>query len=152
MNAYSWSRGEYLVSCDRGATSLEVVHRFLSEQSYWARNIPREVVAAAIDNSICFALLKGGEQIGFARVISDRATIAYLGDVFVLEPHRGKGLSSWLMECVASHPDLQGLRRWILLTSDAHGLYEKIGFAPLAAPAKWMEKFNAQVYANGKPS
>ncbi len=152
MKAPSWSRDEYLVSCDPAATSLDVVHRFLSEESYWARNIPRTVVATEIANSLCFSLLLHGEQIGFARVISDRATIAYLGDVFILEAHRGKGLSQWLMQCVINHPELQGLRRWILLTSDAQGLYEKFGFSSLAAPEKWMEKFNPAVYSSIKPA
>ena len=99
-----------------------------------------------IANSLCFSLLHKTTQVGFARVITDRATIAYLGDVFVLEAHRGKGLSSWLLQCVLDHPELQGLRRWILLTSDAHGLYEKYGFKPLAATEKWMEKFNPNPY------
>jgi GNAT superfamily N-acetyltransferase len=141
----NWQRNEYLVSCDPAATSLDVVHRFLADQSYWARNISREKVATEIANSLCFSVLHDGIQIGFARVISDRATIAYLGDVFILDAHRGKGLATWLMECVISHPDLQGLRRWILLTSDAHGLYEKFGFKPIASPLKWMEKVNLQV-------
>ncbi|HEX9392875.1 MAG TPA: GNAT family N-acetyltransferase [Usitatibacteraceae bacterium] len=150
--APSWSRDEYLVSCDPAATSLEVVHRFLCEESYWARDISRNVVATEIANSLCFSLLHRDTQIGFARVITDRATIAYLGDVFVLEAHRGKGLARWLMQCVMSHPELQGLRRWILLTSDAHRLYEKFGFAPVLAPEKWMEKFNPQAYAGTKPA
>lgn len=142
----SWSCDAYVVSCDPAATSLEVVHRYLAEESNWAKNIPRAVVATEIANSLCFSLLHRNTQVGFARVITDRATIAYLGDVFVLESHRGKGLSKWLLQCVIGHPDLQGLRRWILLTSNAHGLYEKFGFAPTAAPEKWMEKFNPQPY------
>lgn len=141
-----WSRGEYAVSCDPAATSLDVVHRYLAHESYWARNIPRSLVATEIANSLCFSLLHLDTQVGFARVITDRATIAYLGDVFILDEHRGKGLAEWLMECIMSHPDLQGLRRWILLTGDAHGLYEKFGFTAVAAPEKWMEKFNPQAY------
>jgi GNAT superfamily N-acetyltransferase len=144
----SWARADYAISCDPAATSLDVVHRFLAEESYWARDIPRSVVATEIANSLCFALLHRGTQVGFARVVTDRATIAYLGDVFVLEAHRGKGLSAWLMECVTSHPELQGLRRWMLLTGDAHGLYRKFGFNELAAPEKWMEKFDPFVYRN----
>lgn len=146
----SWRRDDYVVSCDPAAISLEVVHGYLAEESYWAKNIPREVVADAIANSLCFALLHQGMQVGFARVITDRATIAYLGDVFVLSAYRGKGLSKWLMECIMDHPELQGLRRWILLTGDAHGLYEKFGFTRAAAPEKWMEKFDPLVYANYK--
>ncbi len=141
-----WLRDDYVVSCDPAATSVEVVHRYLAEESYWAKDIPRAVVETEIANSLCFSLLHKTTQVGFARVITDRATIAYLGDVFVLEAHRGKGLSKWLLQCVMDHPDLQGLRRWILLTSDAHGLYEKYGFKPAAAPEKWMEKFNPKPY------
>lgn len=141
-----WLCGDYMVSCDPAATSIEVVHRYLAEASYWAKDIPREVVETEIANSLCFSLLHRSTQVGFARVITDRATIAYLGDVFGLEAHRGKGLSKWLLQCVMGHPDLQRLRRWILLTSDAHGLYEKFGFTPVAAPEKWMEKFNPGPY------
>ena len=143
----SWSRGEFCITTDNSKISLDVVHTFLAQESYWARNIPREVVERSIVHSLCFGLFKNETQIGFARVITDRATIGYLGDVFVLTPHRGTGLSRWLMECVTSHPDLQGLRRWVLLTSDAHDLYKKFGFAAIDSPEKWMQKFNANVYA-----
>ena len=142
----SWTRGDFMVTTESEKISLDVVHAFLANESYWAKNIPRDVVEQSIENSLCFGLFQNEEQIGFARVITDRATIAYLGDVFVMATHRGQGLSQWLMECVMSHPDLLGLRRWILLTGDAHGLYEKFGFTAIAAPQKWMEKFAANVY------
>ena len=143
----SWTRGEYTIATDSARVDIDVVHRYLSEESYWAQNIPREVVARSIAHSLCFSVLHEENQIGFARVTSDRATVAYLGDVFILPSHRGKGLSKWLMECVSSHPALQGLRRWMLATSDAHGLYAQFGFTPIKAPERWMEKHDPQVYA-----
>ena len=143
----SWTRGEYTITTDSARVDIDVVHRYLSEESYWAQNIPREVVARSIAHSLCFSVLHEENQIGFARVTSDRATVAYLGDVFILPSHRGKGLSKWLMECVSSHPALQGLRRWMLATSDAHGLYAQFGFTPIKAPERWMEKHDPQVYA-----
>ena len=141
-----WTKGEFRVTCDPDKQDLEVIHGFLS-QSYWAKGIPKETVRRSLDGSLCFALLHNDKQVGFARVISDLATVAYLGDVFVLEGYRGQGLSKWLMECVSSHPDLQGLRRWILATSDAHGLYEKYGFTALSKSHMFMERHNPNVYA-----
>src|SRR5262245_41532517 len=114
-----WTNEEFTVTCDPAKQDLDVIHGFLS-QSYWAKGIPKETVARSLRGSLCFALLHGERQIGFARIISDFATIAYLGDVFVLPEYRGRGLSKWLMSCVTQHPDLQGLRRWILATADAH--------------------------------
>ena len=145
-----WTRDGYEITTDRARIDVNAVHRFLSEESYWARDIPREVVERSLRHSLCFAILRGDELVGFARVISDRATFAYLGDVFVLPAHRGKGLSKWLMECIGSHADLQGLRRWILATADAHGLYARFGFSPLKAPPRWMEKHDPDVYAKAK--
>src|SRR5690606_10834967 len=121
-----WTRETFTVSCDPAKVDLAVVAEFLSS-SYWSKGIPPETVEKSLNGSLCFVLLVGDRQIGFARVISDYATIAYLGDVFVLPEYRGKGLSKWLMECVVSHPELKGLRRWILATSDAHGLYQQFG-------------------------
>src|SRR5947209_4962851 len=121
-------RGEYLLSTDPSRLDLDVVFKFLTN-CYWAEGIPREIVARSIDHSLCFGIYDGsGAQVGFARVISDFATVAYLGDVFVLESHRGRGLSKWMIEGVMQHPALQNLRRWILLTRDAHGLYSQVGF------------------------
>ena len=139
-------RGDYLISTDRARLNLNVIHGFLMN-CYWAKGIPRETVARSIKHSLCFGIYDGsGAQAGFARVVSDFATVAYLGDVFVLESHRGHGLSKWLMECIMQHPALQGLRRWILLTRDAHGLYSQYGFTPLKAPQRYMELHRPDVY------
>jgi GNAT superfamily N-acetyltransferase len=140
-----WSNGTFTVTCDPARLDRAVVADFLAS-SYWAKGIPPATVERSLANSLCFALLDGDRQVGFARVISDLATIAYLGDVFVLPEYRGRGLSKWLMECVLDHPDLQGLRRWILATSDAHGLYEQFGFTPLKKPENFMERHDPNVY------
>ena len=119
---------------------LTGIHRFLSKEAYWCLNIPFERVKRAAENSLNFGLYDpGGQQIGYARVISDRSTIAYLGDVYVLPEWRGRGLSKWLIGTVMQHPELQGLRRWILLTGDAHGLYRQFGWKEIAYPERWME-------------
>lgn len=147
-NTMQWQREKYLITTDADKVDIDVIHQYLSEQSYWAKGIPREIVARSVQHSICFSVLHEGALIGFARVTSDHATVAYVGDVFVLPAHRGRGLSTWLMECIIAHPDLQGLRRWMLATADAHGLYAKFGFTPLNAPARWMEKHDMYVYKN----
>ena len=141
-----WTREKYLITTDVAAANIDVVHQFLSTELYWAKGIPREIVARAVQHSICFSVLHEGALVGFARVTSDHATVAYVGDVFVLPAHRGRGIATWLMECIASHPELQGLRRWMLATADAHGLYAKFGFTPMKAPERWMEKHDADVY------
>lgn len=139
-------RGQFAISTDRQRLSLDVVHGFLTN-CYWAKGIPREVVARSIEHALCFGIYDGsGAQVGFARVISDLATIAYIGDVFVLETHRGLGLGKWLMQCITRHPALQNLRRWILTTRDAHGLYSQVGFAPLKMPERFMERNQPDVY------
>jgi GNAT superfamily N-acetyltransferase len=139
-------RGEFVVSTDRARLDLDVIYAFLTN-CYWAKGIPRDVVAKSIDHALCFGIYDGaGAQVGFARVVSDFATVAYLGDVFVLESHRGRGLSKWMMECIMQHPSLQGLRRWILLTRDAHGLYSQFGFTSVESPQKWMELHRRDVY------
>ena len=140
-----WRRGDYVVTCDAGKADLDVIAAFLG-QSYWAKGIPPALVRKSVDHSLNFILLKGAEQVGFARVISDFATIGYLGDIFVLPQYRGQGLGKWLVECVLAHPDLQGFRRWLLATADAHKLYEQFGFTPLARPEFFMEKHDAKVY------
>jgi GNAT superfamily N-acetyltransferase len=141
-----YRRNGVVVSSDRARLDLDVIHGFLTG-CYWAKGISRELVARSIENALCFGVYEEGKQIGFARVISDYATYAYLGDVFILEGYRGRGLSKWLMECIVQHPQLQGLRRWSLVTGDAHGLYTQFGFTPLAAPDRWMEIHKADVYA-----
>jgi GNAT superfamily N-acetyltransferase len=130
----------------RERLDVAAIHNFLCQESGWARDIPRSVVEESLPSSLCFGLFHNDEQAGFARVISDYATIAYLGDVFVLREYRGRGLARWLMECVVSHPSLRNLRRWILVTADAHGLYRKFGFSELASPGKFMERHNPDVY------
>src|SRR5579872_2005293 len=145
-------RGEYIISTDPSRLNVDVVYDFLTN-CYWAKGIPRDVVARSIEHSLCFGIYdSSGEQVGFARVISDFATVAYLGDVFVVESHRGRGLSKWMMECITRHPALQGLRRWILLTRDAHALYSKFGFTPLKSPERYMELHRPDVYEVGKKS
>ena len=144
-----WRRGEYIVTCDRRRADLDVIARFLGD-SYWAKGIPPTLVRRSVEHSLNFILLRAHEQIGFARVITDFATIGYLGDVFVLQPHRGQGLGKWLVQCVMLHPDLQGFRRWLLATRDAHELYKQFGFTPLAKPDVFMEKLNPNVYASTK--
>jgi GNAT superfamily N-acetyltransferase len=140
-----WQRGDYVVSTDPARVDVDVVWSYL-KRSYWAEGIPRDVVERAIANSLNFGVYRGTAQIGFARVITDYATFAYVADVFVLEEFRGQKLAVWLMECVAAHPRLQGLRNTMLGTRDAHSLYEKTGFAPLAIPDRWMQKLDADIY------
>jgi GNAT superfamily N-acetyltransferase len=138
--------GEYIVSTDPARLDLDMIHGFLTN-CYWAKGIPRDLVARSIEHSLCFGVYDGsGAQVGLARVVSDFATVAYLGDVFVLESQRGRGLSKLLMECVTQHPALQNLRRWILLTRDAHELYAKFGFTPVKSPDRYMELHRPNVY------
>lgn len=148
LQSAEWHREGFIVSCDPARLDRAAVHAFLSG-SYWAEDIPREVVDRSLAGSLCFALLSGDQQIGFARVITDRATFAYLCDVHVLPAWRGRGLGRWLMDCVMAHPELQGLRRWVLVTRDAHGLYASLGFRPLANPAGYMELYRPDVYKPG---
>lgn len=137
----------YSISTDKGQLDIKMIHGFLSAQAYWSLNIPYETVARAITHSLCFGVYHNGLQVGFARIISDYTTVAYLGDVFILPEHRGKGLSKMLVQHIMQHPDLQGLRRWILLTQDAHELYRKFGWNNIAAPDRWMEVHNKNVYS-----
>jgi GNAT superfamily N-acetyltransferase len=143
-----WTRDGLTISDDRSRLDRDAIHEFL-RGSYWARGIPRELVDRSIDNSLCFGLYDGDRLVGFARVITDNATFAYLSDVFVLESHRGRGLGTWFMESVLSHPDLQNLRRWMLATADAHGLYRRVGFTALSKPERIMEKLLANAYGAG---
>lgn len=136
----------YEISTDRERIDVELVFHYLSEESYWATGIPRDVVERAIDNSLCFGVYHGEALVGFARIVTDRATFALVADVFILESHRGKGLSKWLMREVMDHHDLQGLRRLLLLTSDAHSLYAQFGFTELGNPQRFMEVVRPDVY------
>ena len=139
-------KGEFTISTAKSRLDIGVIHKFLSEESYWAANRSLEKTQIAIENSICFGLYHSESLIGFARVVSDKATFAYVGDVFVLDEYRGRGLSKWLMEVIVEHPELQGLRRWILATKDAHGLYAQYEFAELRHPERWMEKTAPDAY------
>ncbi|HAM54827.1 MAG TPA: GNAT family N-acetyltransferase [Candidatus Rokubacteria bacterium] len=130
--------GDLSITTDASRLDLDVIHGFLS-RSYWAAGIPREVMARAIRHSICFGAFDGERQVGFARVISDVATFAYVSDVFVVESSRGRGVGKQLMAAIMSHPDLQGLRRWTLFTRDAHGLYREYGFGEARFPDRLME-------------
>jgi N-acetylglutamate synthase-like GNAT family acetyltransferase len=155
--AVEWRRGELVVSDDPGRLDLAVVHGFLS-RSYWAEGIPRRTVERSIAHSIPFGVYHlplsaetpAERQVGFARVVSDHATFAYLADVFVLEPYRGQGLGNWLVECVVAHPELQSLRRWMLATQDAHSLYRRFGWGPLATPDRFMERLPEGRYARDR--
>jgi GNAT superfamily N-acetyltransferase len=140
-----WQRDGFTISTDPARLDMEGVYAYVSN-SYWAHGIPRDVFDRSVRHALCFGIYEGARQVGFARVVTDFATVAYVGDVFVLEPWRGRGLSRWLMEVISTHPELQGFRRWILLTRDAHGLFEKFGFTPLGSPDRWMEKWAADVY------
>lgn len=149
-SAPCWTRDGFTLTCAQEDVDLEAVHAWLSEKSYWAQGIPLDIVAKSIAHSIPFTLRAANEFAGFARVTTDCATVAYLGDVFVMPPYRGLGLSKWMVECVLAHPDLQGLRRFLLATSDAHGLYAHYGFIPLKAPDKWMEIHVPGIYTGNR--
>lgn len=147
----SWTHpnGQFEITTDRRRIDVAAVHRFLTA-SYWAKGIPEETVRKSIAHSLCFGILQGHQLAGFARVVSDYATFAYLADVFVPEEFRGRGLARWMMDCIVAHPQLQGLRRWSLVTRDAHELYRKFGFTELAAPQRWMERHDPAVYTRGQ--
>jgi len=136
---------DYDVSADKHRLDVATIHEYLT-QSYWSPGIPRAIVERAIEGSLCFGVFFQGRQVGFARVVTDSATFAYLADVFILEPHRGKGLSKRLMQFIFAHPNLQGLRRFMLATKDAHGLYEQFGFTELSHPKHLMELHRPHVY------
>ena len=144
---YEVSKDGYLVSTERERLDVDAIHAFLSDQSYWAAGIPKERVVTAIEHSLPFGLYQGDRQIGFARAITDYATFACLADVYVEEPYRQRGLSKFLLDSVLSHPRLQLLRRWMLGTADAHGLYEQFGFIPLEKPQRWMERPDPDTYS-----
>ena len=140
-----WTKDAFRIATDKEKINIPYVHAFLS-RSYWAENIPLEVVRRSIEGSLCFAVFHEEEQIGFARVITDAATFAYLADVFIDERYRGRGLSKWLMAVITAHPSLQGLRRFLLATRDAHGLYRQFGFGPLTFTDRWMQIHQPNVY------
>ena len=145
MSIQEYTRDNFLISTDPEKIDADAVHEFIS-RSYWSEGIPKEIIARAITRSLCFGVYDGKQQIGFARVISDYSTFAYLADVYILESRRGKGLGKWLMSCIMSHPELQHLRRWSLVTRDAQELYKKYGFTPLKNPDRYMELHTPDIY------
>jgi len=146
MKTYEVREGDLLISDDLKLLDRALIHRFLSERSYWAQGIPRETVDRAIDHSLCFGLYQDGRQTGFARVVTDTATFGWLADVFVVEDQRGRGLGKRLVAAVLAHPQLQSFRRFMLGTLDAHGLYEQFGFTPLKEVQRFMEIHRTDVY------
>lgn len=135
---FEWRRGRYHVSTDAARLDVKGTSAFLGS-TYWAQGRPESVVRRSIEGSIAFGVYDGDEQVGFARVVTDRATFAWVCDVFIRDSHRGHGLGIWLMRCVLAHPELQDLRRWLLASTSARGLYQRLGFNPLATPERFME-------------
>lgn len=148
MEVYEVSDGKYNITTDVSKLDVNIIHRFLSQESYWAKGIPKHVVEKSIAKSFCFGLFFNNVQIGFARLITDEVAFAYLADVFILKNHRGKGLSKWLIKTIQSHYELQNLRRWLLTTKGAHGLYEQLGWIkpPADYAYRFMMRHNADVY------
>ena len=147
-----FTKDRFFISTEKEKFDIDLIHSFLT-RSYWAEGISKEIIKQSIEGALCFAVFENdkqampaGRQVGFARMITDKATFAYLADVFIIEEYRGLGLSKWLMEVIMSHPDLQGLRRIMLATRDAHGLYEKFGFTPLNNVDRWMHIHNPEIY------
>ena len=140
-----WQKNSFTIDTEKSKLDIEYIHAFLS-QSYWAENIPLPIVERSIEGSLCFGVYELEKQIGFARVITDGATFAYLADVFIDMSYRGRGLSKWLMECILSYPSLQGLRRFMLATKDAHNLYVQFGFTPLTFTDRWMHRHQPDIY------
>jgi GNAT superfamily N-acetyltransferase len=142
----SYYKDGFCISTENARLDLCAIHHFLSTEAYWSLNIPFSRVEAAVAHSLNFGLFQKEQQIGFARIVSDFSTVAYLADVYVLPEFRGRGLSKWLMQTIREYPELQGLRRWILTTKDAHGLYKQFGWKSVAFPDRWMEVLDRDVY------
>lgn len=140
MTQTEWRRGEFLISTERERLDFETIHRFISKESYWGKGRAIEVVRRSVEGSLPFGVYAGERLVGFARVVTDYATFAWLADVFVLEEFRGRGLGRWLVETILAHPELQGFRRWVLATKDAHEVYRPFGFQELKRPERWMER------------
>jgi GNAT superfamily N-acetyltransferase len=134
-----YQRGEFVISTEKSRLDIEVIHRFL-DTSYWAAGRSAETISRSIEHSVSFGIYKGDQQVGFARVITDYATFAWIADVFILDAFQGQGLGKWLMEVIIAHPELQGFRRWVLATKDAHEMYRRFGFVELKRPERWMER------------
>ena len=137
----------FTISTEKEKLDIDLIHSFLT-RSYWAEGISKEIISRSVEGALCFGVFENDKQVGFARMITDRATFAYLADVFIIEEYRGRGLSKWLMEVIMSHPDLQGLRRMVLVTRDAHELYKKFGFTPLNNVDRWMHIHQPEIYKN----
>ena len=140
-----FTKDGFIISTEKEKLDIDLIHSFLN-RTYWAEGISKEIIRRSIEGSLCFGVFENDKQVGFARMITDKATFAYLADVFIIEEYRGRGLSKWLMEVIMSHPDLQGLRRMILATKDAHGLYKQFGFTPLINVDRWMHILDQDVY------
>lgn len=144
-------KNDFEISTDKSKLDVAFIHAYLSGESYWAKNIPIALVQKSIDHSVCFGLYYQQQQIGFARMVTDFATFGYLADVFIIESFRGNGLSNWMMETITNYPDFAELRRWMLATRDAHGLYQQYGFTALDTPSRIMQRLKAAPYPeNGK--
>ncbi len=141
MNDAAFLKNGFRISTDQNLLDFEMIYNYLDNESYWAKGIPKEILREAIKNSFCFGIYKQDKQVGLGRVITDKATFAYICDVFVLHDYRGLGLSKWLIQTIVNHQELQGLRRWSLATVDAHGLYKQFGFNEIVRPERWMEIF-----------
>lgn len=140
-----YRNGDFTISTDKSRLDIGVIHTFL-QTAYWSKNVPREVVEKSIQHSLCFGVYHHTEQVGFARLITDYATFAYFSDVFILEAYQECGLGKWLVQCMLVHPECQGLRRWLLATLDAHGLYQRYGFQPLKNTERFLEIFDPDMY------
>ena len=141
MNDAVFLKKGFLISTDQSLLDFDMIYNYLSGESYWAKGVPVETLKKAIANSLCFGIYLQNRQVGLGRVVTDKATFAYICDVFVLAEFRRQGLSKWLVQTIVKHPELQGLRRWSLATADAHGLYKQFGFTEISRPERWMEKF-----------
>ena len=138
MNDEAFIKRGFEISTDKTRLNFDTIYTFLNQQSYWAKGMPKEKLHTAIANSMCFGVYHNNQQVGFARVITDHATFAYLADVFIVDAQRKQGLSKWLVQTIVQHHQLQGLRRWLLATADAQGLYAQFGFEPITQPERWM--------------
>ena len=150
MKSITVTKGDFYITSDQKKFDFDKIFDFISNRTYWAKNAPFETVKKSVINSLSFGVFHKNKQIGFWRIISDYSTIAYLGDVFIEEEYRGQGLSKWLMDVIVAHPELQGLRRWILLTADAHKLYEKYGFKTIPKPEVYMERYDPDIYIKSR--
>jgi len=147
-----WHRETYTINTDKSKLEVGMIHHFLYTTAHWAVGRPMRIVRRSIENSLCFGVYEGDRQVGFARMVTDGATVGWICDMFIIPGNRGKGLGRWLVECMMEHPDIEGLRRILLNTRDAHDLYKKFaGFRPLLAPESWLERFNESPLRKAKP-